>query len=262
MPLGPVVVLAPLLVLLLCAAPSLQEPIFLPAGVTANLFKGLPQLPVLNESAGETRSVYYHDQIVAVVDLAQPRRLLHCELVEVYEPSEAEEILKNLSTILTPHRTSFKDMIKLMEKCDKLDEHPGRPKPISYSNSEKSNTGNPLLAGIVPGTKWCGTGDIARSYHDLGSRSKVDRCCRAHDLCPVKIRAYKSRYNLVNNSFFSKSHCTCDETFFQCLKSINHVSATIMGNIYFNIAQPPCIEDGSSPPQNDVKKFVPVKRQF
>lgn len=31
-------------------------------------------------------------------------------------------------------------------------------------------TGNPfsLLSGVFPGTKWCGTGDIAKNFHDLG----------------------------------------------------------------------------------------------
>lgn len=31
-------------------------------------------------------------------------------------------------------------------------------------------SGNPfsLLSGVFPGTKWCGTGDIARNFHDLG----------------------------------------------------------------------------------------------
>lgn len=25
-----------------------------------------------------------------------------------------------------------------------------------------------LLSGVFPGTKWCGTGDIAKNFHDLG----------------------------------------------------------------------------------------------
>lgn len=54
------------------------------------------------------------------------------------------------------------------------------------------------------GTKWCGTGDIATTYHDLGSDKDSDKCCRTHDLCPVKIRAFKQRYNLTNNSLYTK----------------------------------------------------------
>lgn len=70
---------------------------------------------------------------------------------EFSEPSEAEEILKNLSTTLKPHRISFKDIIKLMDKCDKLDENPSRALTLSTVIAEKSKGGNPLLAGIVPG---------------------------------------------------------------------------------------------------------------
>lgn len=37
-------------------------------------------------------------------------------------------------------------------------------------------SGNPfsLFSGVFPGTKWCGTGDIARNFHDLGTVSFAD----------------------------------------------------------------------------------------
>lgn len=54
------------------------------------------------------------------------------------------------------------------------------------------------------GTKWCGTGDIAETYSDLGSEMAMDRCCRQHDLCPVKIRAYQNKYELTNESLYTK----------------------------------------------------------
>ena len=31
---------------------------------------------------------------------------------------------------------------------------------------------------IMPGTKWCGAGDIAEHYHDLGYHRDADKCCR------------------------------------------------------------------------------------
>lgn len=79
-----------------------------------------------------------------------------------------------------------------------------------------------LLNGIIPGmfdwsfdleifdntnsvgTKWCGTGDIADTYSDLGDESTMDRCCRAHDLCPIKIRAFQNKYELMNESLYTK----------------------------------------------------------
>lgn len=32
----------------------------------------------------------------------------------------------------------------------------------------------------------------------------MDKCCRAHDLCPVKVRGYSARYNLTNESLYTK----------------------------------------------------------
>ncbi len=31
---------------------------------------------------------------------------------------------------------------------------------------------------IMPGTKWCGQGDIAEHFNDLGYHGEVDKCCR------------------------------------------------------------------------------------
>ncbi|XP_055523597.1 uncharacterized protein LOC129717604 [Wyeomyia smithii] len=100
-----------------------------------------------------------------------------------------------------------------------------------------------LLSGIIPGTKWCGTGDIAESYHDLGDDATMDRCCRTHDLCPLKVRAYQKRYNLNNNSIYTKSHCKCDDMLYECLKKTNTSAAQVMGSIYFNLVQVPCVEE-------------------
>jgi len=32
----------------------------------------------------------------------------------------------------------------------------------------------------------------------------MDRCCRQHDLCPIKIRAYQNKYELMNDSLYTK----------------------------------------------------------
>lgn len=102
---------------------------------------------------------------------------------------------------------------------------------------------NTICINEVLGTKWCGTGDIATSYHDLGGEPKVDMCCRAHDLCPVKVRAYSRRYNLTNGSLYTKSHCKCDDNLYDCLKHVESPTAHILGNVYFNLVQVPCVDD-------------------
>jgi hypothetical protein len=56
----------------------------------------------------------------------------------------------------------------------------------------------------VAGTKWCGNSDIAKTYFDLGREKEVDKCCRTHDLCPVKVQPYRTRYNLTNEHFYTK----------------------------------------------------------
>ncbi|KYN34683.1 LIM domain kinase 1 [Trachymyrmex septentrionalis] len=40
---------------------------------------------------------------------------------------------------------------------------------------------------IYPGTKWCGPGNVASSYNDLGQHSVEDACCREHDHCSTTI---------------------------------------------------------------------------
>ncbi|KAG8248306.1 hypothetical protein J6590_042926 [Homalodisca vitripennis] len=113
----------------------------------------------------------------------------------------------------------------------------------------------PLTSCLCTGTKWCGAGDLADNYFDLGVEAMLDKCCRTHDLCPVKVRAYTSRYNLTNNSLYTKSHCTCDAILLQCLKDAQHSTADIMGNIYFNLLKVPCVRQGK-----DRTTFQPAER--
>lgn len=37
-----------------------------------------------------------------------------------------------------------------------------------------------------------------------GPEIRMDSCCRTHDLCPTKIRAYENKYNITNNSLYTK----------------------------------------------------------
>ena len=56
------------------------------------------------------------------------------------------------------------------------------------------------LSDLLSGTKWCGLGDEARNYHDLGDAAHVDICCRAHDHCPVRLKALHVDYGVINLS--------------------------------------------------------------
>ncbi|CAG9786988.1 unnamed protein product [Diatraea saccharalis] len=228
------------------------------------------------------RMIYYHDQTVAVVELGPEKLLLNCELIETYDEDDTNRLLKQLSRINRPLEVTFSQMIKLMGQCQQVEgvetKHKGRgrnsvPGGVRRTLSQEPGSageagagagagaararldaggahagllgGSPLtlLQGIIPGTKWCGTGDIATNYHDLGADRRLDRCCRTHDLCPTKVRAFSQRYNLTNNSLYSKSHCTCDDMLFECLKSTNTSASHLMGHIYFNLVQVPCLVD-------------------
>ncbi|KAL1132564.1 hypothetical protein AAG570_010516 [Ranatra chinensis] len=133
-------------------------------------------------------------------------------------------------------------MMDLMERCDQLSA-PSNFKSNESGRSEEGRGSGSIFNGVLPGTKWCGAGDVAETYFDLGEEEIIDRCCRIHDLCPAKVRAYTTRYNLTNNSIYTKSHCQCDNIFHTCLKSTNHSTADVMGNIYFNILRVPCVEE-------------------
>ena len=64
---------------------------------------------------------------------------------------------------------------------------------------------------IFPGTKWCGKGDLAQCYEDLGDDQDLDMCCRDHDCCPFVIHPFTTGFNLFNYRFHSLLHCDCDQ---------------------------------------------------
>ncbi|KAH8289295.1 hypothetical protein KR054_003433 [Drosophila jambulina] len=229
--------------------------------------------------------IYYHDQTIAVTELGPQKLLLGCELIEIYNDKEGKMLLESLSQYNRPLEIKFDEMLKLMDQCEhvdklsyasrhktsKLESGAGGERSSSSSGSDSSSTAvslkfganilprSPisLLSGIIPGTKWCGTGDIAETYSDLGSEMAMDRCCRQHDLCPVKIRAYQHKYELENDSLYTKSHCICDDMLFSCLKMTNTSASQVMGSIYFNLVQVPCL-DGRS----NTYKFRAAKEGF
>ncbi|XP_043492456.1 uncharacterized protein LOC122517905 [Polistes fuscatus] len=246
-------------ILLTLTASSLQRPTFF-----KNTFKGLRGISTNVNLLKYVRAVYYHEQTVAIVDLGLNNELHDCNIVEVYEPEEAIEVLRNLSLTSNPQRVSFEQIMKLLEQCETLD---------SIQTQDLLDTSEDTISFALniyflfftfcQGTKWCGAGDIADNYHDLGREANIDRCCRNHDLCPVKVRARTSRFNLNNNSLYTKSHCTCDELFYNCLKNSKNSIADLLGNIYFNIIRVPCIEDISSQwNQESKKQFVSVKMKY
>lgn len=205
--------------------------------------------------------IYYHDSTIAVTELGPQKLLLGCELIEIYNDNEGQKLLQNLSKLNKPLNIKLQEMFKLMAQCEKVDQiaysKVQNDKESSIETTASTTTPNnlatnlaanifprspfSLLSGIIPGTKWCGTGDIAETYSDLGTEAEMDRCCRQHDLCPVKIRGLQHKYDLMNDAIYTKSHCECDDIFFACLKQVNTSASQLLGSIYFNLVQVPCL---------------------
>lgn len=87
---------------------------------------------------------------------------------------------------------------------------------------------------MIKGTKWCGPGNTASGYEDLGSQKEVDMCCREHDHCD-NIPAGETKYNLTNSDFFTVLNCDCDREFHQCLHKINSNMSNRIGRMYFTL---------------------------
>lgn len=94
---------------------------------------------------------------------------------------------------------------------------------------------------MIPGTQWCGRGDRATKYTNLGGFGVADACCRKHDTgCPFYIPAFETRYGVFNWRISSMMHCACDERFRTCLKMAGTASADFIGKIFFNVLQSKC----------------------
>lgn len=113
----------------------------------------------------------------------------------------------------------------------------------------------------MKGTKWCGTGDIAKSFDDVGpEHPATDRCCRDHDFCFDTMKPRTCKHGLCNDSPFTKSHCDCDDRMYQCLMSAISDSASMsVGFIYFDIGAISCFRPTNG--INGNQSCLPTSRQ-
>lgn len=103
---------------------------------------------------------------------------------------------------------------------------------------------------IFPGTKWCGVGNVAKNFSDLGRKHEVDKCCRDHDHCDTYILPFHRKYNLYNFSFFTRNHCECERKFRDCLQNLKRrgsKTALLIYGIYFQFLRLKCIEEKRIP---------------
>ncbi|KYM96572.1 Phospholipase A2, partial [Cyphomyrmex costatus] len=90
-----------------------------------------------------------------------------------------------------------------------------------------------LRHGILPGTLWCGRGNIARKDSELGMYKEMDECCRTHDNCEDYIRPKGTRYGLYNKYICRSSLCECELQFHKCLTQIRGLYPYAVRRIYF-----------------------------
>ncbi|KAL3270742.1 hypothetical protein HHI36_021267 [Cryptolaemus montrouzieri] len=109
---------------------------------------------------------------------------------------------------------------------------------------------------IYPGTKWCGPGDKATNYTDLGYHTKEDICCREHDHCSKFLKPGDCERGICNNSPFTRSHCDCDAKFRKCLQNVNSETANTIGAIFFNVIQIICFKERT--PCSDIHGFKSI----
>ncbi|CAN9510875.1 unnamed protein product [Ophioblennius macclurei] len=93
-----------------------------------------------------------------------------------------------------------------------------------------------------PGTLWCGVGNMAERYEQLGRFADTDSCCRVHDHCPHVIHAFSSKYGYTNFKWHSICHCDCDSALKACLRSVNDTSSRVVGQAFFNVIGVPCFD--------------------
>ena len=180
-------------------------------------------------------------------------------LAEASDQSDKVRLLKNISRNMSAERIRFSDMLDLISACGELE---AKIQSTEYKTKNSQVNWTTLTKGIIPGTLWCGVDDIAGDYHRLGTLWRVDKCCRAHDFCPVKVKPFKAKYKVFNFAPYTKSHCDCDEIFYNCLKRVNSSKADTFGDVFFNVLGIKCIEErlGKSCYKNtDVKTCAVLK---
>ncbi|XP_015794174.1 phospholipase A2 [Tetranychus urticae] len=163
------------------------------------------------------------------------KAIVNCSVFS--EPDAVNGVLSSTTDPVIPiDEDSFNTLVKT---CNGL-------KPSSILSLEPLTNIFDLASDllIAPGTKYCGPGNRSSSYDDLGRRVELDKCCRAHDNCPMSIGGFQSKYGLTNPQAYTSSRCDCDRELKSCLKKASEtdVEATLTGVIYFNILKTKCFQ--------------------
>ncbi|CAG0889430.1 unnamed protein product [Cyprideis torosa] len=150
--------------------------------------------------------VYWHEQTFAVVQEASNGTVILCRLIEAIRPHEITAERRRLADLkYLIVKLTFSQMMDLMNRCrilneefiqpeEKVDEVileyypildidsdellPELPPPMAERKEERRNARSLMYSltrgNVIPGTKWCGSGDVAEQYFDLGEDAMLD----------------------------------------------------------------------------------------
>lgn len=192
--------------------------------------------------------IYHHDQTLALLYFQDGQHISECKLMlsEAGDPTDKIQLLNHFSEKMPVVEVKFPEMMATIDVCNNLPA-PAPPQTAAQSASQTGGEGRfnimALTRGILPGTLWCGVNDIAPDFSSLGVDRELDRCCRAHDHCPVKVKPFRTKYGVLNLDLYTKSHCYCDEKFYNCLKNQENKKAKAVGDFFFNVISVKCIEE-------------------
>ncbi|XP_062408576.1 mucin-2 [Sardina pilchardus] len=154
-----------------------------------------------------------------------------------------------IPTALNPSFTNITDVklkclqLKSKRSTDAASQLPVRERgKVEGKGTDSSILRRSKRGFTYPGTLWCGAGNNAEHYEQLGEFAETDKCCRVHDHCPHVIHAFSSNYGYTNFKWHSISHCDCDNTMKACLRDVNDTSSRIVGQAFFNVLEAPCFE--------------------
>jgi len=190
----------------------------------------------------------HHDQTIAIASFNGPNRTLDsCELMlaESHKKHDKTELIKRLSVRYKIEKIDLPTMMAVIDQCHTLEagiSRQGGEDKDEEMVEKNDQEALKLFKGILPGTLWCGFDDIAPNYFALGPSKQLDSCCRTHDHCPMKVKAFRSRYGVMNLAPYTKNYCACDQSFYDCLKSIGSAKADEIGEFFFNTLQIQCLQ--------------------
>uniref|UniRef100_T1INX7 Phospholipase A2 n=1 Tax=Strigamia maritima TaxID=126957 RepID=T1INX7_STRMM len=184
--------------------------------------------------ASAYENIYYHDKHLArLVHFQQKNEKTKCYVFG--DKKIIQDILKKVAAASQIINLDSNKMNLIINYCNQIE--------IDAFYSPKMQKSSILSRAIIfPGTKWCGDGNSAANYNDLGLFKEADMCCRDHDHCPDVIHVGETKHELYNKHLGSLSHCDCDDQFYNCLKSKSDKSSKKMGKLFFDVLGQPCFK--------------------